>query len=234
LFLKRNRGTAPAKRSVAQDWIASLPREKGVLFDSIVRRWESGYAMMSVALDEAFCLRSRGNLVNARMQVVVASDLMIRLGGVLSAACEVLSDRARFLPRLPAVEPLNTEFFRGETAQSAASWNGLLHYVLFGDRARFFHKLRILRDTFDRLVEEFRQSSVDLIDGSSADPRVLWDSFDSLHYDFNTCLRESEVVLKGFLFALPHDQVAAFAAAINDPPPPKRVRLRASPSRVSA
>lgn len=234
MFLKRKRGTAPARRSVTQDWIAPLPREKNLLFDTIVRHWESGYAMMSVALDEAFCLRTRGNLVNARMQVAVAADLLFRLGGDLSSACEVVSNRARFFPRLPVVEPLNTKFFRGETAQSAASWNGLLHHVVFGERSRFFHKLRILRDTFDRLVDEFRHSADDLIEGALVDPGILWNSLDSLHYDFNTCLRESEVVLKSFLHALPNTQIAAFVEAMNNPPAPKRVRLRASPSRASA
>ena len=42
-------------------------------------------------------------------------------------------------------------FFRGSTAQTAASWNGIIHHVLFGDRSRFFHKLRILSDTLRRL-----------------------------------------------------------------------------------
>jgi hypothetical protein len=234
LFLKKKRGQASLRRSVTQDWIAALPRDKSQLFDSIVRHWESGYAMMSIALDDAFCLRTRGNLVNARMQVVVAADLLSRLATNLTSACEVVSERARHFPSLPAVEPLKTEFFRGETAQSAASWNGLLHHVLFGDRSRFFQKLRILRDTVERLADEFRQSSTDLLEGASIDPGILWDALDSLHYDFNTCLRESEVVLKGFLHAIPESQLAAFAEAISNPPPPKRLRVRASPSRASA
>lgn len=234
MLLKKKRGQPPVRRSVTQDWIAPLPREKGQLFDSIVRHWESGYAIMSIALDDAFCLRTRGNLVNARMQVVVASDLLARLATSLISACEVVTDRARHFPSLPAVEPLKTEFFRGETAQSAASWNGLLHHVLFGDRSRFFQKLRILRDTVERLTEEFRQSSSDLLEGVSVDPGLLWDSLDSLHYDFNTCLRESEVVLKGFLHAIPDNQLAAFTDAINNPPPPKRLRVRTAPSRASA
>jgi len=234
LFLKRKRGGPSGRRSVKQDWIAALPREKSVLFDSIVRRWESEYAMMSIALDEALCLRTRSNLVNARMQALVASDLLSRLAGMLIIACEAVSDRARCFPNLPVVEPLKADFFRGETAQSAASWNGLLHHVLFGDRSRFFHKLRILRDTVQRLSDEFRQTAMDLTEGSSTDPSLLWDSLDSLHYDFNTCLRESEVVLKGFLHAIPNNQIAAFAEAINNPPPSKRIRVRATPSRVSA
>jgi hypothetical protein len=234
LLLRRKRTTASGRRSVVQDWIAPLAREKSQLFDSIVRRWESGYAMMSVALDDAFCLRTRGNLVNARMQVYVAAGLLSRLGGVLTGACQVISDRARHSPDLPAVEPLKTEFFRGETAQSAASWNAVLHHILFGDRPRFFQKVRILRDTVERLVEEFQRSSADLMEGVSADPGSPWDSLDSLHYDINTCLRESEVVLKGFLHALPNDQLSAFAEAIDDPPASKRLRMRTAPSRASA
>lgn len=234
MFFKPKRGKLPPRRSVTQDWIAALPREKSQLFDSVVRRWESEYAMMSIALDEAFCLRTRGNLVNALLQVSVSADLLNRLGCGLVGSCEVVSDRARFIPSMPAVEPLKTEFFRGETGQSAASWNGLLHHVLFADRSRFYHKLRILRDTIERLVDEFRQCSADLLEGAASDPSKLWDSLDSLHYDFNTCLRESEIVLKGFLHALPENQVAQFALAISNPQPSKRLRLRATPSRVSA
>ena len=42
-------------------------------------------------------------------------------------------------------------------------------------------------------------------------------TLDSLHYDFSTCLRETEVVLKSFLCALPDDELAAFPTDLEPP-----------------
>ncbi len=38
----------------------ALPREKNLVFQTVVQRWECTYAMMSVALDDALSLRARG------------------------------------------------------------------------------------------------------------------------------------------------------------------------------
>ena len=64
---------------MADDWVSALPREKNKIFEAIVGRWESSFAMMSVALDEALALRARGELVCARQQLSVAADLLVRL-----------------------------------------------------------------------------------------------------------------------------------------------------------
>jgi hypothetical protein len=235
LFRKRKRGPNPARREVPEDWLAALPRERSQVFDSVVRQWECSYAMMSVALDDAFSLRLRGELVCARQQVQITANLMARFSGSLIVACNSITDAGRHVSDLPVVEPLKTEFFRGDTAQSAASWNGLLHHVLFGDRSRFFHKLRILSSTVEQLDREFIQAAADLSEGVSEQPGVCWAALDSAHYDLNTCLREAEVVLKAFLRALPGEQLAPFAAAISTPPPAKtRVPGRQRLTRVSA
>jgi hypothetical protein len=234
LFFKRKRGPVPARRNVPEDWLAALPREKSHLFDAVVRDWECSYAMMSVALSDALSLRARGELVCARQQVSIAAHLFTRFAGALISACNTLSDRARHVIDLPLVEPLKTEFFRGDTAQSAASWNGLLHHVLFGGRSRFFHKLRILSGTVEQLDREFEQAAADISDGITIQPSVAWQSLDSVHYDLNTCLREAEVVLKAFLRALPAEQLAAFAVDVTKQPPAPRVRVRSRLTRASA
>jgi len=223
-----------ARHSVSDDWVAALPREKKQLFETVVRRWESGYAMMSVALDDALSLRARGELICARQQVSIAADLLGRLSAVLVSSCDVLADFGKHFSDLPLVEPLKTEFFRGNTGQSAASWNGILHHVLFGDRSRFFHKLKILSGTVEQLECEFNEAADDLSGGLSTHPGACWDSLDCLHYDFNTCLREAEVVLKSFLRALPGEQMTALASTLEAPPSAKRLRLRPRLSRVSA
>ncbi|MGA3294224.1 MAG: hypothetical protein ABSE45_09620 [Candidatus Acidiferrales bacterium] len=192
--------------------------------------------MMSVALDGALSYRARGELVCARQQVQVASDLLERLAATLVSVCDTVSTRARRIHRLPAVEPLNTEFFRGDTGQSAASWNGILHHLIFGDRKRFFHKLRILSDTLERIEREFHEAASDISRGLSVDPADCWKKVDYLHFDFNTCLRETEVVLKGFLRALPADQLPALAGELDadTPSPSKPIRAKPRLSRVPA
>jgi hypothetical protein len=219
---------------VRGDWIAALPRDKWVVFDAVVRRWESSYAMMSVALDNALSLRTRGELVCASQHISIAAELLGRLASTLIASCDSLADRGRHVSDLPVVEPLKTEFFRGGTAQTAASWNGFLHQVLFGNRSRYFHKLQILSETVEQLDREFSQTADEITAGTSVSSGASWRMLDCLHYDFNTCLREAEVVLKSFLHALPPEQVSAFARELDAPSAPRRVRVRVPLSRVSA
>lgn len=224
MFSGRNRTKPPERRNVSDAWIAPLPREKSHLFDARVRHWENGYAMMSVALDDSLSLRRRGELVCARRHVSVSSDLLIRLSAELDGACIALGECGRSLADLPPVEPLQSEFFRGNMAQSAATWNNLLHHVLMGERQRFFHKLRILSSTLDQLTSDYCATAEEIVEGTSIDPNASWKSIDSLHYDFNTCLREIEVVLKCFLSALPADRLAAFSRQLEVIPPLKQLR----------
>jgi hypothetical protein len=219
---------------VSEDWITALPREKTEVFETVVRCWECTYAMMSVALDDALSLRARGELVCARQQVSMAADLLGRLAASLIAFCATLSARGRRIADLPVVEPLNTKFFRGNTAQSAASWNGILHHVLLRGRPRFFHKLRILSDTLEQLEREFQETAGDISKGLSIQPGDSWTKLDHLHYDFNTCLRETEVLLKSFLRSLPADQLPSLASELDAPPAPKRLRVKPRLSRASA
>jgi hypothetical protein len=187
--------------------------------------------MTSVALDEAISMRARGELVCAVQQVELSAALLERLARSLIPFCDSLAVRGRYVRKAPFVEPLNAEFFRGDTAQTAANWNGILHQVVFGGRLRFMNKLRILSNTIEHLAQEFR-GAVRRI-SNAAQPGASWVLLDSLHYDFSTCLRETEVVLKSFLRALPADQLAAFSVEAQNPPA-KRLRLRPRLSRVPA
>jgi hypothetical protein len=232
VFSKRN-SSGFTKRSVSDDWISSLPRDKAHLFDVVVRNWESSYAMASVSLNEAFSLRLRGELVGARFQVAISADLLARAAVILVGACQSISNRGRHISNVPQVLPLNTEFFKGQTAQSAASWNEFLHRVLFADRSRFFQKLRILSETLENLVGEFYAEADDLSGAQSIHPDQSWKALEGHHYDFNTCLREAEVLLKCFLRALPTEQVEAFGMELNVTPAPEKMeRLRSIGQRL--
>lgn len=238
MFGRKKQVASSVRRSVSEDWIASLPRERLQIFQTVVREWEFANAMMSVALDEALSFRARGELVCAREQVSLAAELFARLASTLVVACDSVSDRGRHISDLPLVEPLNTDFFRGEIAQNAAQWNLLLHTVLFADRSRFFQKLRILSETVARLVHEFDSIAEDLFHGVSIRTADGWKSLACLHFDFNTCVCESEIVLKAFLRAIPAEQLAAFCADLGSLSAAERVRqqlrTRQRTFRVSA
>lgn len=220
--------------SVLQDWTAALPREKNQLFKIVVRRWELSYAMMSVALDDALSMRARGELVCARQQISITSELLERFAAGLLSACNILEDKGRSVGDLPTVEPLKPEFFRGATGRRAACWSELLHLVLFADRARFFQKLRILSETLNELNCEFKKVSEGLSHGVLGQGDVFWKTLECIHYDLTTCLRESEVLFKSFLRVLSPDQTMALAAEFESPRTSKRFRLRPSLSSASA
>ncbi|HVB55953.1 MAG TPA: hypothetical protein VNE63_05895 [Candidatus Acidoferrales bacterium] len=190
--------------------------------------------MISVALDSALSLRNRGELVCAPQQLAVVAGLLERLADSLVSFCEALANRGRYIGDAPKVEPLNVGFFRGNTGQTAAGWNALLHRILLGDRARFIHKLKILSETMERLENEFASAVREIAKNTPIQSSGRWRTLDSLHYDFNTCLRETEVVFKSFLRALPVDQLVAFTGEIKTAPLPRRLRMRPRLSRASA
>ncbi len=234
VFPRRKTLAASVRRSVSDDWITALPREKNDLFDAVVGRWECAYAMMSVALDDALSLRSRGELVCARQQVAVAADLLEALAASLASFCTALQRRGRSIPEFPAVKPLNSTFFRGNLARSAASWNEIIHHILFRGRSRFFHKLRILSEMLRQLEQDFREAAGDIAKGLDTQPIASWFTLDELHYDFNTCLRETEVMLKSFLRALPSEQLHGLACDLDAVPTAKPLRVKPRLSSATA
>jgi hypothetical protein len=166
--------------------------------------------------------------------VAVAADLLESLAASLTSACSALQMRGRSIAEIPAVEPLRSNFFRGDTAQSAASWNGIIHHVLFRMRPRFFHKLRILSEMLQQLDREFREAAGDIAKGLDTQPIASWLTLDDLHYDFNTCLREAEVVLKSFLRALPTEQLPGLARDLDAAPSAKPLRIKPRLSSATA
>lgn len=232
MFAKRKH-SADARR-VCDDWIAALPRDKMCVFEVIIQRWECAYAMMSVALDEAITLRTGGQLVCAQQQVSVAADLFGRLACALTTACATLANRSERTRELPVVEPLRSRFFRGNAAQSAASWNSILHHLVFGNRPRFFHKLRILSAMIRELDGQFCERARDICERLCIQPSDCWKTLDSLHYDMNTCLREAEIVLKSYLRALPAEDLSILAEEFDASATPKSLRLQPRLSRAPA
>jgi hypothetical protein len=157
--------------------------------------------------------------VLARQQAAIASQVMQPLTRTVTSALARIDDEARHMPDLPVVDSLNPSFFRGPTAQDAASWNHLFFHILFGSRARFFLKVRILSEMLEKIAQEFCTSADEIADGASTWPERSWSALECLHYDFNTCLRESEVLLKCFLGTLPASRLPQFEQTLLIPVP---------------
>ena len=82
--------------------------------------------------------------------------------------------------------------------------------VLFSVRARYFRKIRALLQIVTGVQYETRT----IARTSAREIARSWDRLDELHYDLNTCLRETAVVLKSFLCVLPAQELPPFEARL--------------------
>ena len=217
-----------------EDWAAWLPQDKHQLYKSVVREWEDAYAVLSVSLNEALSERAQGELAMAREDVEIAAAVVHRLADPLLAAYRTLEIRGRQLPAPPSVNPLNPGFFRGEIARQNAAWNQVLHRILFGSRSRYLHKLRVLEMTVSAVADHFQETAGDLAAGMQIHPQECWSALDELHYDLNTCLRESVVMLKSFLRALPDASLETLRKELLASASAVQTRVRPKVSRVSS
>lgn len=232
MFWGRKHESAIARSSVREDWCAQLPDEKKTVFESIVREWEEAYTIFSVPLDDAVSLRAEGALLRARQCVEIAAAVVIDLTAPLASSCRTLEGWGRHLAVPPAVAALNPSFYRSEAARQNAQWNQLTHHILFGGRSRYMHKLRVLQISVSDLGEEFHREAEELSSGVHLRPDACWPRLDELHYDVNTCLRETVVVLKSFLLALPPKNVAVFHDELKEASLAARETPRLPVSRV--
>ncbi len=93
--------------------------------------------------------------------------------------------------------------------------------------------MRILSETLQSLAREYNDAAADVAAGASVQPGDSWDALECLQYDFTTCLRELEVLLKSFLRVLPGEQLSAFAAELDAAPAPKRKPAVGSRARIT-
>src|SRR5260370_2809973 len=154
-------------QSVREDWVACLPQEKARLFEAVLGELETSYTMLSVALNEAFLLRSQGSISQAREEAGISADLFGRSAGRLLHMLRTMHEYGRHLGQLPNVAPLVPENFRGFTSQRLARTSGILCTVLFSSRSRFFHKLHTLSEAAEPAPVQFRAMAGVVPDGSS-------------------------------------------------------------------
>jgi hypothetical protein len=126
----------------------------------------------------------------------------------------VLSEHAKHYGTVPNAAPLDAQNFQTIKGQRSARMSGLLSKVLLSQRTQFLHKLSTLLEMVENLGKEYCESAEELGKGLSTDPVLRWKTIDAAHYDLNTCLRETIVLLKSFLRALPDDQLTNFQKSV--------------------
>jgi hypothetical protein len=191
-----------------------LPREKDQAFNAFVRQLESAYNMFSVTLDEALEYRRHGQVSKSYQAVCVTPDLATRLAGNLSAMLRALADHAKHYGTVPNAAPLNPGNFLGAKEQKTARMSDLLSRVLFTQRSQFLHKIATLEEMVSDLGRDFRFAVENLTAVGSPKPAAEWQVIDAAHYDLNTCLRETIVVLKSFFVVLEDDHVVTFQRTV--------------------
>ncbi len=197
-------------KSVKDDWRAWLPQEKAQVFHKQVHELESSYAMLSVSLDEAIELRQMGEPGKSLQAVGITSGLCKLLTQTLAGLLRALSEHAKHYGTIPNAAPLDPANFQGPRGQRSARMSGMLNRVLLSHRLQFLLKVSTLEEMVDDLGKDFRDAADDLAEGISLNPKRIWAEVDADHYDLNTCLRESIVLFKSFLIALPDGQLGAF------------------------
>jgi hypothetical protein len=223
-------GSLPLRgNSVQADWRAGLPKEKAEVYNKHVHELESSYAMLSVSLNEAIELRQLGQPGKSQLAVGITSALCKLLTQALGGLLHALSEHAKHYGTTPNAAPLDPANFQGQRGQRSARISSLLNRVLLTHRLQFLHKVSTLEEMVDDLGKDFRAAADDLAEGTSLNPMEIWAEVDSDHYDLNTCLRESIVVFKSFLIAMPDGQLEAFEDTVRlqsqDPGVPSSPRV---------
>jgi hypothetical protein len=126
-----------------------------------------------------------------------------------------LGEHAKHFGTIPNTAPLEASNFRGYREQRAARMSDLLSHVLLTQRSQFLHKIDTLEEMVLTIRNHFCEVASDLGSGVSEAPSSDWRALDDAHFDLNTCLRETIVLLKSFIVVLPDDQVGGFQKSID-------------------
>jgi hypothetical protein len=201
---------------VSHDWRQPLSENKSRAYHQCIRRLETAYGMFSVNFDEALGMRRRGRDSKACQVLSVAPALCDRLAHLLRCLLGVMLDYSKHFGIAPNLVALDAQNFQNSRSQRVALFNDLLTRVLLTRKSQFVHKISALADLVDDLYSSFESTAEALASGESLRPGDDWKLLDCVHYDLNTCLRETVVLYKSFLHALPEQQLADFLAALDD------------------
>jgi hypothetical protein len=223
----RSRPVVLPNSSVSQDWRVPLRGDKAQLYLSSIQHLEITYSMFSVNLDEALGMQRNGRHTKAYQVLSVSPALCQRLAYPLLVLLRAMLDHAKHFGTAPNLEPLDAQNFQNSRSQRVALFNELMSRILLTRKLQFAHKISALADLVEDLHSNFQETAGQLIGGDSFHPVRDWEFLDVIHYDLNTCLRESVVLFKSFLHALPEVQLASFQDALAHPPAPTPLVARA-------
>lgn len=222
------RGTRGVQRSfdVREDWLSSLPEEKDQLFESVRSQLESAYQITSISLNDFLTLCREDRLPPAAEQSAIVGTLFDRLARQLHAVLRAMSEHGRHFGTVSMVIPLRPGFFRNPGVQRVARNNQLFSRVLFSAQARFFRKIRAL----SQIISALQKETSYLARARSHQIAQAWNRLEEFHYDLNTCLRETLVTFKSFLWVLPAQELAPFQLRLQSrTPPPEQFFLDGLP-----
>ena len=201
---------------MSKDWRTALTRDKSQVYLGTVHRLETSYCMFSVNLDEALGMRREGRLGFAQQLLGLAPALCQNLAAPLLGLIRAMQVHSRHFGTTPSLAPLNPEHFQNSRNQRLARFNGLFARILLSSRSQFLYKLSALSEMIEEMSQNYDSAVQTLEAGLTARPDRCWDALDASHYDLNTCLRESVLILKCFLHALPDEQLPQFQASLNE------------------
>ncbi len=204
------------KGSVSQDWRTPLSKDKSHVYMHILHRLETSYAIFSVNLDEALGLRSYGRIAKAQQVLSVSSALCQRLSAPLISLLRAMLVHARHSNTAPNLASLDPQNFQSARSQRVARFNNVFSKVLLTRRSQFLHKISTLTELVEELTSKFQASSEEIFGGDPVHPDGEWEILDASHYDLNTCLRETVVLFKSFLHALPENQLQEFLSTVQE------------------
>ncbi len=202
--------------SVSQDWRTPLARDKSEVYLRLLHRLETSYAMFSVNLDEALGLRQNGRLAKAQQVLSVSSALCQRLSTPLVCLLRAMMIHARHASTAPNLASLDPQNFQNARSQRVARFNNVFSKVLLTRRSQFLHKISTLTELVEELTAKFLASTEEIFEGDPVHPDGEWEVLDASHYDLNTCLRETVVLFKSFLHALPEEQLQEFQSIVQE------------------
>jgi hypothetical protein len=181
--------------------------------------------MFSVSLDEAMAFRLNGRGDKACQVLTIVPALCDKFTTSLQSLLRAMSVHARHFGTAPSMAALNPENFQNSKCQRSARFHSLLSRVLLSKRSQFIQKLSVLGELVEDLREDFSESAESLGRDEWPSSDECWIALDTSQYDLNTCLRETAVLLKCFLVALPDHQLADFESCLVEQPLPCDVRV---------
>jgi hypothetical protein len=226
---KRNLGPGA---SVEVDWLGGMPAARMQAFQTCTKGLEASYHMFSISLDEAISLQESSLLMKSFRVVPLTSELCAGFSTSMETMLRSLAEHCREHETNPSVAPLNPSDFRNFWSRCLAFESSIWHAALLTRKAQFHNKIRSLRWLVRHARQDFcTAADAVAIEGMVGDSSNSWAVMDRAHFDLNTCLRESFILLKCFMRVVRDEDLPAFQESLTNGIAPPRVKTKAAGRR---